>query len=189
MSVWLTPPTPPLQTRVYAGFGSTWVTPEASITWTDITSSVLSDQRIRTKRGRDSITDTFNTGTLGLVLANNDRRFDKRHATGPYFEQILPGVPIKVTMEPDGETETTIARGYVPAWPQQSEPTNTVATVPIDGIRPEISNTVRTLRMVYTLVDHGVRLDDDHPRAQIPHRDLMKAKLVEVIRAATPYYF
>jgi hypothetical protein len=58
-----------------------------------------------------------------------------------------------------------------------------------DGIRPELSNTLRTLRVVYLLIDHGVRLDAENPRVQIPHRDLVKAKLVEVFTVATPYYF
>ena len=64
-----------------------------------------------------------------------------------------------------------------------------VATVPAAGFAPEISNTLRTLRVVHLLADHGVRLDDEHPNVQIPHRDLVKAKLLEVFRAATPYYF
>jgi hypothetical protein len=64
-----------------------------------------------------------------------------------------------------------------------------VVTTPTTGFAPEISNTLRTLRVLYLLVDHGVRLDDEHPNAQIPHRDQVKAKLLEVFRAATPYYF
>jgi len=58
-----------------------------------------------------------------------------------------------------------------------------VAAVPTAGFAPEISNTLRTMRMLYLLADHGVRLDDDHPNAQVP------AKLLELFRAATPYYF
>jgi hypothetical protein len=58
-----------------------------------------------------------------------------------------------------------------------------------DGIRAEVSNTLRTLRAVYLLVDHGVRLDAENPPVQIPHRDLVKDKLVEVFTVATPYYF
>jgi hypothetical protein len=64
-----------------------------------------------------------------------------------------------------------------------------VATVPTAGFRPEISNTLRTLRVVYLMVDHGIHLDDDNPHAQVPHRDLVKTKLLEVFRTATPYYF
>ncbi len=64
-----------------------------------------------------------------------------------------------------------------------------LATAPTAGFLPEISNTLRTMRVVYLLVDHGVRLDDDHPHAQVPHRDQVKAKLLELFRTATPYYF
>ncbi|NEA35599.1 DUF2785 domain-containing protein [Streptomyces sp. SID13031] len=64
-----------------------------------------------------------------------------------------------------------------------------VATVPTAGIRPEISNTLRTMRVVYLLADHGLHLDDAHPNAQIPHRDQIKTKLLELFRIATPYYF
>jgi hypothetical protein len=64
-----------------------------------------------------------------------------------------------------------------------------VVTVPSAGFAPEISNTLRTLRVVYLLADHGVRLDDERPNEQIPHRDQIKAKLLEVFRTATPYYF
>ncbi|WP_433014439.1 DUF2785 domain-containing protein [Kribbella sp. CA-294648] len=63
-----------------------------------------------------------------------------------------------------------------------------VATVSTTGIRPEVSNTLRTLRVVYLLVDHGVRLGDEGI-TQVPHRDQVKAKLVELFRTATPYYF
>ena len=58
-----------------------------------------------------------------------------------------------------------------------------------DGIRPDVSNTLRTLRVVYLLTDHGIRAGADNAVLQVPHRELVKAKLVEVFRAATPYYF
>jgi hypothetical protein len=58
-----------------------------------------------------------------------------------------------------------------------------------NGIRAEVSNTLRTLRVVYLLADHGVLLDAENPPVRIPHRDLVKDKLVEVFTVATPYYF
>jgi hypothetical protein len=64
-----------------------------------------------------------------------------------------------------------------------------VAAPPVDGFRPEVSNTLRTLRVVYAMVDHGVRVDDENPNAQVPHRDLVKAKLIEVFHTVTPYFF
>ncbi|ADB29697.1 hypothetical protein Kfla_0576 [Kribbella flavida DSM 17836] len=57
---------------------------------------------------------------------------------------------------------------------------------PPDGPRPEVSNTLRTLRVVYVLVDQGVRIGDQV--AEVPHRDLVRAKLTEVLRMATPHF-
>ena len=39
------------------------------------------------------------------------------------------------------------------------------------------------------MVDHGVLLDADNPQVQVPHRELVKAKLLEVFHTATPYFF
>lgn len=57
---------------------------------------------------------------------------------------------------------------------------------PPDGVRPEVTNTMRTLRAAYVLVDQGVRIGD--AVHQVPHRDLVRAKLAEVLRMATPYF-
>jgi hypothetical protein len=62
------------------------------------------------------------------------------------------------------------------------------ATPPEEGITPEVTNTIRTLRVVYVLVDHGLRVGDDKTFAEVPHRDLVKTKLADVIRTVTPYY-
>ncbi|TWD81131.1 uncharacterized protein DUF2785 [Kribbella amoyensis] len=55
-----------------------------------------------------------------------------------------------------------------------------------EGFPPEVTNTLRTLRVVYVLVDHGVRVDQK--TVQVPHRRAVKAKLVEVLRVATPHF-
>lgn len=57
------------------------------------------------------------------------------------------------------------------------------------GIRPEVSNTLRTLRMVYLLVDRGLPLPGAKDPVAVMHRDAIRARLVEVFRAATPYFF
>ena len=59
----------------------------------------------------------------------------------------------------------------------------------LGGIAAESSNTLRTLRVVYVMVDHGVLRDREKPPIQVPHRDAIKAKLIEVFHAATPYFF
>lgn len=62
------------------------------------------------------------------------------------------------------------------------------ATPPAEGITPEVTNTIRTLRALYLLVDHGLRLPGAQDIAHIRERDQVKAKIIEVIRMVTPYY-
>ena len=67
-----------------------------------------------------------------------------------------------------------------------------LAVAPTDGFRAEFSNTLRTLRVVYLMIDQGVRVRltvTGQTVTEVPHRDAVRAKLVEVFRAATPYYF
>ncbi|WP_432944459.1 DUF2785 domain-containing protein [Kribbella sp. CA-253562] len=61
-----------------------------------------------------------------------------------------------------------------------------LANHPADGVRPEVSNTLRTLRVLYVLVDRGVRINDSV--VQVPHRELVRDKLADVLRTATPYF-
>ncbi|MEU4193075.1 DUF2785 domain-containing protein [Kribbella sp. NPDC026611] len=63
------------------------------------------------------------------------------------------------------------------------------ANPPVEGIPPEVSNTLRTLRVLYVFVDHGVRLPGTDKVAQITHRDAVRERIVEVARMVTPYYF
>jgi hypothetical protein len=63
------------------------------------------------------------------------------------------------------------------------------AVPPAEGITPEITNTVRTLRALYLLVDHGVRVPTGAAAlTSIPYRDAVKARITEVVRTITPYY-
>lgn len=123
-----------MQTRIYAGFGATWKTADVDIDWTDITDRALLGGGTKTKRGRDRVVDEFETGSQTIVLRNDDRAFDSEHAAGPYFGMLLPGVPIRVTLQPDGEAEMPIARGYAPDWVQESDDTNVWATCKVDGL-------------------------------------------------------
>ncbi|MEV0291257.1 DUF2785 domain-containing protein [Kribbella sp. NPDC050820] len=59
---------------------------------------------------------------------------------------------------------------------------------PAEGITPEVTNTIRTLRATYLLIDHGLRLPEATTLTRIPHRDQVKTKLADVVRIVTPYY-
>jgi hypothetical protein len=59
---------------------------------------------------------------------------------------------------------------------------------PVEGITPEVTNTMRTLRMLYVFADHGVRIGDAKKLTLIPQREQVKTKLADVFRIVTPYY-
>jgi hypothetical protein len=59
---------------------------------------------------------------------------------------------------------------------------------PVEGISPELTNTLRTLRVLYVLADHGVRVGDEKLLTRIPRREQVKTKLADVFRIVTPYY-
>lgn len=68
------------------------------------------------------------------------------------------------------------------------DPALRALSLPVEGITPELTNTIRTLRVLYVLADHGVRMGDEKLLTQIPRRDQVKTKLADVFRIVTPYY-
>ena len=62
------------------------------------------------------------------------------------------------------------------------------ATPPAEGIAPEVTNTIRTLRALYVFADHGVRAGTGKTLTELPHREHIMTKITDVIRMVTPYY-
>ena len=136
--------------QVEVGFGSTWQTEPADITWTDVSSYVLLDSGIVMQRGASSARGQVDVGTMRLSLLNSDRRFDPTYTAGPYYGNLKPGVPIRVKTgfaddlswgddllmwDTDymiwvGAT-TMLWRGTVSGWPQRYDVGNTMSWVPL----------------------------------------------------------
>lgn len=91
------------------------------------------------------------------------------------------GYALAVTLTRDDLTESDAVSWLDPAIRILSNP-------PVEGITPEVTNTMRTLRVLYVLADHGVRVGDEKKLTPIPHREHVKTKLVDVFRIVTPYY-
>lgn len=136
--------------QVEVGFGSTWQTEPGSITWTDVSQYVLINRGISMQRGASSARGQVDAGTLNLTLLNSDRRFDPTHTTGPYYGDLLAGVPIRVTvgftenlywgtdlLAWDADTMTWVSdpvrlfRGTVAGWPQRFDVSDRVGWVPL----------------------------------------------------------
>lgn len=83
--------------------------------WQDITSYVRS---VDMQRGRSTELDTFQPGTLSMVLDNSDRRFDPTYTSSPYNGYIVPRAQVRVRVEVLTLTVAVLFTGRVSSWPQ-----------------------------------------------------------------------
>lgn len=150
--------------RFYFGFGSTWKTLDAAITWTDVTPYVLLDRGCTVNRGRSSELDDYRAGVCSFTLENRGRQFDPSYTPGPYFGDLLPGVPVKIEgvvagasagdelllesgdalllesgdslllEEGAGDETFPVYRGFVVGWPQEYELSDNLPVVPVAGV-------------------------------------------------------
>jgi hypothetical protein len=103
---------------VEVGWGFTVSTPEASITWTDITQRVdVIESGVSITRGSsDEITD-IQPSTCTLILDNSDGRFSPGLASSPYYPHVRKGAPIRVRVMTGGIVLHTRFYGSVNDWP------------------------------------------------------------------------
>lgn len=66
---------------------------DTSGTWTDLADHL---DTLAVVRGRQTEDDTAQTGTATAVLIDDDRRFDPNHASGPYYGDLIPMLPLRV---------------------------------------------------------------------------------------------
>ena len=90
------------------------------LTWTDISSRVIGDGsngRIRVTRGRQYELSQEEAGEIEITLDNHDGALTYGNAASPYYPNVIPGVPIRVSAWWQG-TQYPVAFGYVERWPQ-----------------------------------------------------------------------
>ena len=63
--------------------------------WVDITDYWMREATV--SRGRQSELAQFSPGRLSVTLNNSDRRFDPNHSTGPYYGNLRPRRPIRLS--------------------------------------------------------------------------------------------
>lgn len=103
--------------------------PFAGYTWTNVT-SYLDDQQPLTRRfGRESGLAEVVPMELAFTLLNRDRRFEPEYTTGPYYPNVVPGRPCRVTMTQDAVTYDW-AFGFIQDFPQDYS-NDLVGRVPI----------------------------------------------------------
>lgn len=90
-------------------FGSTWLDDPDGYTWVDETER--GEEIPEVIRGRSSELELYSAGTAVIVLDSAGRRFDPLNAAGPYYGQLVPGVPVRISA--DGEP---VFYGFVDGW-------------------------------------------------------------------------
>jgi len=121
-------------------FGFGYAPLATTVVWQPVTSYV---REINVDRGRSSEFSTYGPGTCTLTVDNRDRRFDPEHTTGPFYGDLLPMVPMRVTTSYGG-TDYTLFYGFVTGWPTAYNQSNSdaVSTITaVDGTRL-LANTV-----------------------------------------------
>ena len=126
---------------------------DTSPVWTDITAYVRSIPAVR--RGRTDEYSQYAPGVATVVLDNRGRRFDPEHATGPYFGDLLPMVPLRIVAT-HNTVDYPMFYGFVQGWPQQIGKGYTDSTVTVQVIDAFRILNQRTLP-VSTYVEPGPR--------------------------------
>lgn len=112
---------------VEVAFGATGPD-DPSPTWTDISRSVLVSSGIVAEKGRETLADRINVGTLKLTLNNQSDDFNPENTGGAYYPDVVDGVPIRLRLTKGASTET-VWRGFVDAWPQVDRQTEKTVEV------------------------------------------------------------
>lgn len=86
---------------------------QSAATWTDLTGRVRGYTH---KRGREDQTKRVEAATCTVTLDNRDRAMDPTNTTGPYYGQLVPGVPIRVQAVYNSTTYPVFF-GFVERWP------------------------------------------------------------------------
>lgn len=113
---------------VEAAFGDAPL--NTSPSWTDITDYV---RGLNIQRGRNSEFTTYSAGTASIRLDNRDRRFDPEHTSGPYYGDLVPMVPVRITTTYSSSTYA-LFYGYAQGWPTAYNTANTDAVAIVNCV-------------------------------------------------------
>lgn len=122
-------PTTDLQSRVWIALEPDYSLPYWQWGWTDITEYVRWDPGISLTYGRRDESSLVSTLDASMLL-ENDGRFSRRNAFGPYANKLTRNTPIWASVNPGGGWYDRLY-GYVNSWPKRWDTTGTDSTVPV----------------------------------------------------------
>jgi hypothetical protein len=107
---------------------------------TDFVVVDVSDQvnRIETSRGRNALSDQFQTGALTLRIIDQNGDFNPQNVTGPYYELLTPMRKVQITATYGGITYPIFSgfiTSYVTTYPKDSEEVAYTEIKAVDAFR------------------------------------------------------
>lgn len=99
----------------------------------DVTSQV---QNIQTTRGRNLLTEQFQTGTATITLADQLGYWNPQNSAGPYYGQLLPLRKIQISaVDPSTSTTYYLFSGYITSYNyRQSQDVGEVSTTTLTAL-------------------------------------------------------
>lgn len=143
-------------------------------TWQPVVGYV---RNVSVSRGRTTEFTEYGPGTASIQLDNRDRRFDPEHTAGPYYGDLVPMVPARITATRAGVVYT-VFYGFVTGWPTAYNTANTdaVATVTCVDATRLLSN------MALPQSDYYNAVISDSPLHYWPMQEPTREKQVDVVQ-------
>lgn len=98
--------------------------------WQPVTAYV---RGVNIDRGRTAEHSTYSPGSAIIRLDNRDRRFDPEYTAGPFYGDLVPMVPVRITATRAGNTYTMF-HGFVTGWPTAYDTANTDAVAAVQCV-------------------------------------------------------
>lgn len=138
--------------RVEFAFG---YAPFATPSWTTANNSGLTVEAIEIERGRSSEFDDFPAGKCSVVFKDSNRILDPSNASGPYYGDLLPRVPMRVVATV-GVTDYVRFYGFVDGWPlQNARGMTTVRVTATDATKILTATEISTSEYATSIIADG----------------------------------
>lgn len=157
------------------------------LAWTDVSDYVrgTDGHAVRVNRGRSDEYSPFAPGVASFALDNRDRWFDPSYAAGPFYGDLTPMCPVRVTAEYNSNTYP-VYFGYVLGWPQTPYlHFDSIVTINcVDGTRllanAPLSNTAIGHAIIGDGAMHYWPLQEESTRPNAKWRDVIEGLTFEI---------
>jgi len=104
--------------------------------------------RVETTRGRNALSDQFQTGALTLRIVDQNGDFNPQNVTGPYYELLTPMKKVQITATYSGVTYPIFSgfiTSYVTTYPKDAEEVAYTEIKAVDAFRLVFNAQISTI--------------------------------------------